>query len=61
MRRRGAVLVNVSVLAAAMTAATGAAATADPPPLDSVVLTAQQAGPGYTRYTMDGGRQVRAR
>ena len=58
MRRRGAVLVAVSVLAAALTAGTGTAATADPPPLDAVVLTAKQAGPGYTRYTMDGGRQV---
>jgi hypothetical protein len=58
MTRRGAVLVMVSVVAAATTAATGVAATADPPPLDAVVLTAKQAGPGYTRYTMDGGRQV---
>ena len=52
-------LVTVSVLAVALTAGTGATATADPPPLDSVVLTAQQAGPGYQRYTMNGGRQVR--
>jgi hypothetical protein len=59
MRRRGAALATVSVLAVAATAGTGATATADPPPLDSVVLTAQQAGPGYQRYTMNGGRQVR--
>ena len=31
----------------------------DPPPLDAVVLTAKQAGPGFTRYTMRGGRQVK--
>ena len=54
-------LVTVSVLAAALTADTGATATADTPPLDSVVLTAHQAGPGYQRYTMNGGRQVRGR
>ena len=46
------------VLAAALRAGTGATATADTPPLDSVVLTAHQAGPGYQRYTMNGGRQV---
>jgi len=59
MRRRGAVLAMVSVVAAALTAGTGAGATAEPPPLDSVVLTAKQAGPGYTRFTMNGGRQVK--
>ena len=57
MTRRGAVLVMVSVVAAATAASTGTAATGEPP-LDAVVLTAKQAGPGYTRYTMDGGRQV---
>jgi hypothetical protein len=57
MTRRGAVLV-ISVVVAVTAAATGMAATAEPPPLDSVVLKAKQAGPGYTRYTMDGGRQV---
>ena len=61
MRRRGVVLVGVSFLALALTAGTGAGATADPPPLDSVVLTAHQAGPGYVRYTMNGGRQVRGK
>jgi hypothetical protein len=59
MRRRGAALIAVSLVAAALTTASGLAATADPPPLDSVVLTAQQAGPGYSRFTMDGGRQVK--
>ena len=59
MRRRGATLVTVSVVAFTLTAGTAAAATADPPPLDSVVLTAKQAGPGYTRFTMTGGRQVK--
>ena len=58
MRRRGALLGTIAILAVALTAGTGATATADPPPLDSVVLTAKQAGPGYTRFTMDGGRQV---
>jgi hypothetical protein len=57
MTRRGAVLA-ISVVVAATAAATGKAATAEPPPLDAVVLTAKQAGAGYTRYTMDGGRQV---
>jgi hypothetical protein len=43
-----------------VTAGTGVTAAADPPPpLDSVVLTARQAGPGYTRYTMNGGRLVK--
>jgi hypothetical protein len=58
MRRRGAVLVTVVALAVALTTGSGATATADPPPLDSVVLTAKQAGPGYVRYPMNGGRQV---
>ena len=58
MRRRSAVLVAVSALVAAVMAASVTAATAEPPPLDSVVLKAKQVGPGYTRYTMDGGRQV---
>jgi hypothetical protein len=49
---------TIAILAVALTAGTGATATADPPPLDSVVLTAKQAGPGYARFTMDGGRQV---
>jgi hypothetical protein len=49
---------TIAILAVAPTAGIGATATADPPPLDSVVLTAKQAGPGYTRLTMDGGRQV---
>jgi hypothetical protein len=59
MRRRGALVGTMAILAVALTAGTGATATADPPPLDSVVLTAKQAGPGYTRFTMDGGRQVK--
>ena len=58
MRRRGALVGTIAILAVALTTGTGATATADPPPLDSVVLTAKQAGPGYTRFTMDGGRQV---
>ena len=58
MRRRGALVGTIAILAVALTAGTGATATADPPPLDSVVLTAKQAGPGYARLTMDGGRQV---
>src|SRR4029079_19188273 len=58
MRRRSAVLVAVSALVAAVMAASVTAATAEPPPLDSVVLKAKKVGPGYTRYTMDGGRQV---
>ena len=59
MRRRGALVGTIAILAVALTAGTGATATADPPPLDSVVLTAKQAGPGYARLTMDGGRQVK--
>ena len=58
MRRCDALLAMASVAAAALMTGTGAAATAAPPPLDSVVLTAKQAGPGYTRFTMDGGRRV---
>ena len=52
------VLMAVSGVGLALTGAAGAVVSADPPPLDAVVLTAKQAGPGYTRYTMDGGRQV---
>jgi hypothetical protein len=59
MRRRGAVLVAASLVAVALTTGGGATATTDPPPLDSVVLTARQVGPGYTRFTMDGGRSVK--
>jgi hypothetical protein len=55
----GALLVTVSVTGLALATGAGATPAADPPPLDSVVLTAQQAGPGYTRYTMNGGRQVK--
>ena len=60
MRRRGALVGTMAIVAVALTTgtSTGTGATADPPPLDSVVLTAKQAGSGYTRFTMDGGRQV---
>src|SRR5690242_5515557 len=56
MKGHGVVLVTVALLAVALTVGTASAATADPPPLDAVVLTAHQAGPGYVRYTMNGGR-----
>ena len=46
MRRQWRVDRTVAILAAALTAGSGATASAEPPPLDSVVLTAKQAGPG---------------
>ncbi len=53
------VLMAVSAAGLALASGAGATATYDPPPLDAVVLTAKQAGPGYARATMDGGRQVK--
>jgi hypothetical protein len=51
-------MVSVAVVGLALAGGATATRTADPPPLDAVVLTAKQAGPGYTRYPMDGGRRV---
>lgn len=57
MRRQGTVLMAVFVAACVLAAVAGAV-TVDAAPLDAVVLTAKQAGFGYTRYTMQDGRRV---